>query len=447
MIKTVAIPLYFPGINEREQSELTAQLDNLKELYCDVAEFLPPIPVGAQIPSNADVVVFPQLAGLAYSQKEALQSIELPIFVITSEFGTVEMWDWEIVAFLRDTGLSVFSPYNVDLARCLFRAVAVKSEMKKGVRFLMFQDDPGEGMQAGIFKRFFWWEDECTELLEKTFGIKIIYKSYKELNERAQSIADSEAENVCSQWDIPMIDVPRENYLKSVKLYIAIKQTMTELGDIQGVGANCLNESFSSQTTPCLAWNMLYEQDGILWVCEGDTVSLISKYIVYMSLKRPVMMTNIYPFLVGMAALKHEKIESFPDVPNPDNHALGVHCGYFGFAPQSFCPQKWILRQKVLEIVDDNALMVDCEMAEGPVTLAKIHPNLRKIIIIESEIKSYEKYPGSDCRNGALIHFKNNKGHEIMQTFSSHHALIIQGDCTHELIQMSEVFGFETVVL
>ena len=61
----------------------------------------------------------------------------------------------------------------------------------------------------------------------------------------------------------------------------------------------------------------------------------------------------------------------------PDNHALGVHCGYFGFAPQSFCC-RWMMRPKVLEIVNDDAIVIDCEMAPGPITMAKLRPDMKK---------------------------------------------------------------------
>ena len=446
-MKANLLPMYLPDRNEREQDEFLKQIGRLQEMYAEEASFLPPVSVSDTVPAEVDAVVFPQLIGSAFGAKDVIAKLTAPVIVLTSRFGTVEMWDWEIVSFLREeTGLTVFSPYQVELAKVIMRAFAAKRHMKTGMRFLMFQDSPGEGMQATIFKRFYWWEDKCTERMEQAFGIKIIYKSYKELNARAQAISDAQAEEACRDWEVPMEDVPRENYLKAVKLYAAVKEVIAETGEIHGVGANCLNESFNSGTTPCLAWNMLYERDGILWACEGDTVTMVSKFIVYNALKRPVMMTNIYPFLVGMAALKHEKIDKFPDVPNPDNHALGVHCGYFGLAPRSFC-SKWTLRPKVLEIVDENALMVDCEMEEGPITLAKIHPNMQKMIVIEAEIGSYAKYPGSDCRNGALIHFKNDNGHEIMQTLCSHHALIIKGDCTHELIQLAQVYGFRTVLL
>jgi len=434
--------LYFGGINDREKQELATQCEILESFYGDLVEFLPPTPVGAPLSADADVVVFPQLVGAAFSQAEELRKITLPVIVLTSQFGTVEMWDWEIVTFLRDAGLNVFSPYNVELAKCIFRAIECKKKMKDGVKFLMFQDDPGEGMQASIFKRFYWWEEECTRQMQDAFGLKIIYKSYKALCECARAINDDTAREVARDWNVPMEGVSEENYLKAVKLYIAVREVIAETGGVEGVGANCLNESFHCDTTPCLAWNMLYERDNILWACEGDTLTLISKFMFYSILQKPIMMTNIYPFLMGMAALKHEKIENFPEIPNGDNHALGVHCGYFGLAPQSFCTS-WVLRPKVLEIVDENAIMVDCLMAAGPVTMAKLHSDMKQVTLIECEIVDYVQYPGSDCRNGALLHYVNDNGHAIMDALSSHHALLIQGDNIPELLQSLRVFGFK----
>ena len=230
----------------------------------------------------------------------------------------------------------------------------------------------------------------------------------------------------------------------SVKVYIAVKAVIDEIGDVAGVGSNCLNESFHCDTTPCLAWNMLFERDNVIFACEGDTLTLLSTYILYRSMEKPVMMTNLYPFLVGMAALAHEKIDKFPDIEDPDNHALGVHCGYFGLAARPFCTE-WTLRPKVLEIVNDDAVMVDCRMPEGPVTLAKINPGFKKLTIIEAEIEAYVQYPGSDCRNGALIRYRD--GHKVMEALSSHHALIITGNVKPQLLQLAKVFGWEATEL
>ena len=443
MEKTRLVPVYFEAANERELGEFHSQLENLKSFYGDIAEILAPVCVGEPV-TDADAIVFPQLIGAAFGDSDKLLSYGLPMIALTSKFGTVEMWDWEIVTYLREKGLNVFSPYTVELAKVIIRSIAVRKTMLGGARFLMFQDSPGEGMQAYIFKRFFWWEQECTDRLEKTFGIKLIYRSYKELNEKARTIADDEARETAGGWSIPMEGLSDTAFLSAVKLYMAVKEIIAEVGGVEGVGANCLNESFNSDTTPCLAWNELFEKDNIIFACEGDTLTMISSYILYRSLEQPTMMTNLYPFLVGMAALAHEKIDSFPDIEDPDNHALGVHCGYFGFAPQSFC-SKWLMRPKALQIVSENAHVIDCEFPIGPVTLAKIYPDLKRFSVIDAEIVRYVQYPGSDCRNGALIRWQN--GHNIMEHLCSHHSLIVTGNQKPALAQLAKTFGFELVSL
>lgn len=442
-MKARLVPVYFKEANEREQKEFQQQMERLQEYYGDVAEFLPAICLGEEMP-EADAVVFPQLIFAAFRHNDIFQKIKLPIVVLTSRFGTVEMWDWEIVTYLRDIGCNVFSPYTIELAKTILRAIAVKRSLKEGAKFLMFQDTPGEGMQANIFKRFYWWEQESTDTMQEVFGLKLIYRSWKELNDRARSISDEEAAKVCADWNINQEGVCQKNYYKAVKVYMAVKEVIAEIGDVAGVGSNCLNESFHCDTTPCLAWNMLFERDNIIWACEGDTLTLLSTYILYRSMEKPIMMTNLYPFLVGMAALAHEKIDRFPDIADPDNHALGVHCGYFGLVPRQFCSE-WTMRPKVLEIVNDDAIVLDCRFPVGPVTLAKIFPGFKKLSIIKAEIEDYVQYPGSDCRNGALIRYQD--GHKVMDALSSHHSLIICGDVVPALLQLAKVFGWEANVL
>jgi hypothetical protein len=446
-VKTKLLPLYFKEANEREQKEFTEQMENLKKMYGDVAEFLDAQPVDEADLKEADAVLFPQMFGAVFAHKDDIKTIKLPIVILTSRFGTVEMWDWEIVAYMREElHLNVFTPYNEELAKVILRAIAAKNEMTKGMKFLMMQDSPGEGMQAYIFKRFYWWESECAQQIEKAFGVQIVYRSWKEVNEKADHISDDAALELWLQRAVPTEGVPQKNILKAVKIYMAVKDLIDEIGGVSGVGSNCLNESFNSSSTPCLAWNWMFEYDHIIWACEGDIVTLISKFILYSALRKPIMMTNIYPFLVGMAALAHEKIKEFPNIEDPDNHALGVHCGYFGFAPQSFCTE-WTMRPKVLEIVNDDAIVIDCKMATGPVTMAKLHPDMKKLTIIEAEIEDYVQYPGSDCRNGALLRYKNNSGHRVMEGLSSHHAIIIQGDVTYMLLQMAKVYQFDVEVI
>lgn len=441
MKKVCLAPVYFEEINEREKQEYTQQIRKIEELYGDTVELLPAVPVGAPIDERAAAILFPQMIFAAFRHDDELKAYrKYPMLVITSRFGTVEMWDWEIITYMRDLGLTVFSPYSVELGKTILRALAVRRSLS-GARFLVFQDSPGEGMQANIFKKFYWWEKQSTQTMEERLGCRIIYRSWKELCGQARAVPDAEAQAALERFRPHSEGVSPACLRKAAKLYVAVKNVINEIGGVEAVGSNCLNESFHCDTTPCLAWNMLFELDDIIWACEGDTLSMLSTYILYRSIGQPMMMTNLYPFLVGMAALAHEKIDRFPDIPDSDNCALGVHCGYFGFVPRSFCTE-WTVRPKVLEIVGDDAIAIDARLPEGKVTLAKIYPGFRKLSIIGANLEGYVQYPGSDCRNGALIRYRD--GHAVMDALCSHHSLIIRGDVKPQLLKVAEVFGWET---
>jgi len=434
-MKAILIPVHFKSGMDDEYKKY---LDLLKDILKDVAEFRDPSPIG-DIPPGADAAVFPQLIGDAYKQVGELKKAGLPMLALTSDFGTVNMWDWEIVSFLKSEGVELLAPYNVDLTKKICRSLALKRDLRR-TKFLLFQDNPGEGMQGEIFKRFFWWEDLCKERMKKKFGVSLVMKSFKKLGEEAGGIPDGEARKVLEGWEIPAEDVTEKALFSALKIYIALKREVESDPAIKGAGMNCLNESFYSDTTPCLAWNMLFEEKGLIWACEADIMTLMTKYLIQKSLDVPIMMSNIYPFLMGQAALKHEKIDDFPDVDEPENHLLVVHCGYLGVVPQSFA-SSWTLRPKVLGIVNDNATAIDARLPEGPVTLAKLDPTLTKLQVVEGKIEGYRQYPGSDCRNGAVI--KVSDGYRLMHRFYSHHNLIITGRRMDELRFMAEVFGLD----
>ncbi len=436
-MKARLIPVYF---EKGRNQEFDQQLKKLHELLDDIAILLEPVALGSVLP-DGEAVVFPQLLGEAYQEIDKVKEIDLPILAITSEFGTVAMWDWEIVTFLRSRGLNTFAPFSLDITRTICKTLSTMREMKT-TRFLIYQDNPGEegSMQASIFKRFYWWEDEAIKKIKDKFGVDIIYRSYRELGEGVKTISDSDAREELSKKNIPSEGVSENAFLSAIKLYMAVKEDIDQLGNIGGVGMNCLNESFYTDTTPCLAWNLLFEEREIMWACEGDTLSLLTKYIVYKSLDAPIIMSNIYPFLLGMAGLKHEKIASFPEVDEPENHLLVVHCGYFGLTPQSFS-EKWIFRPSVLEIVDENANVLDARMPEGNITMTKLHPDLDKLMVFEGELESYVQYPGSDCRNGALI--KVNDGYKLIEKFYSHHVCFTTGKNSVELEIMARLLNIE----
>lgn len=429
-------PIYFePG----RDGDFDRQLAAIGELLGDEVELLPPVALGEPLP-DCDAAIFPQMLGEAYRRLDALRQIGRPILIVTSEFGTMSMWDWEIIEYLRGEGVATLSPYNLEQTRVICRAIAARRQLRRA-KFLVFQDNPGEGAQASIFKRFYWWEDECTRRMLERFGVTIVKKSWRELGARAKAIDDPRAASAAAEHPVPGAGIDGRPMLSAYKLYLAIREELDADPDIRGVGINCLNESHFSDTTPCLAWNLLYEQRRMIWGCEGDTVSMLTKFILHESLQSPILMTNLYPFLMGQAALKHERIAEFPQVDGrPDDHILVAHCGYMGVIPQSFATQ-WTLRPKVLRIVDSNATAIDARLPVGPVTLAKLHPTMAKISLAEGRLKGYAGYPGSDCLNGGILEVRD--GHRLMNGLTSHHALLTTGHHAAAIRFIAAVFGLD----
>jgi hypothetical protein len=437
-MKAKLVPVYFPSKDEQFQK----QIDYLKDVLGEYADIAPAVPLGADIPKDADAVLFPQILGDAYSMYEEIRLIRevgYPVLVITSAFGTFSMWDWEVNNFLKGKDIDVILPHDLESSVKLCRILSVKKEMKQS-KFRVYQDNPGEGMQSWIFKCFYWWNDECTDNIKNQFGVDIEKRSFKELAQKAKDIPDSEAAAEWKKWDFPVPGLSDRAINSAVKVFLALERDMDD-DSVKGMGINCLNESAFSDTTPCLAWNMMYEKYGMIWACEADTVTLTTKYLLHKALGTPVMMTNIYPFLMNKAATAHEKIPGFPEfVKEPENHILLAHCGYFGLVPRSFCTS-WSCRPPVLEIVDENAHMFDARFPEGPLTMAKLDATMKKMLVVEGDLEGYVQYDeSSDCRNGGI--FKVDDGYKFLDKVYSHHMLFMTGKQKRDIEMVGSVFNF-----
>src|SRR5579871_220279 len=99
-MKARLVPVYFKS---GPDADFAKQVENLKRLLAEEAEILTPVALGSPLP-DADAVVFPQMLGDAYRQLADIKALTLPLLIITSEFGTVSMWDWEIGSYLRSEG-------------------------------------------------------------------------------------------------------------------------------------------------------------------------------------------------------------------------------------------------------------------------------------------------------------------------------------------------------
>lgn len=439
MPKARVVPLAFTATPD---DGFRAQCDAIRRLLGDRIELLPVALLGGPLP-ECDAVILPQVLGDAYRRLEAFKAIRAPILVVTSEFGTLSMWDWEILSWLRGEGVHAIAPYDLAQARRVCAALQVRRELATG-KFVVYQDDPGDGMQAAIFKRFYWWEDECSQRILARFGVQIEKRSFKELGARAKAITDAVAERAWNEKEQPISGCGGRPVASAMKMYLALRDDLDADPAIRAMGINCLNESAFSDTTPCLAWSLLHDERGLIWGCEADTVAMLTKHILRRSIGAPVIMTNLYPFLMGQAALKHERIAAFPPVADPENHILVAHCGYMGVIPRSMATS-WTLKPKVLAIVDDNATAIDARLPEGPITIAKLLPTFDTLAATKAELTGYVGWPGSDCVNGGVIRVPD--GRRMMERLTSHHALVMTGDHTADLRMIAPVFSLDVADL
>ncbi|HXW80263.1 MAG TPA: hypothetical protein VEJ84_12235 [Acidimicrobiales bacterium] len=438
-MKARLVPLYF---SSEADSDFITQARTLAGLFEEHAQLLDPQPLGSILP-DADAVLFPQVLGDAYRRATELRGLTLPILVLTSRFGTVEMWDWEVISYWRAEGVAVMAPYSLDQVITACRALAAKRELSRGT-FVVYQDDPGgtNSVAPEIPRRFYWWQDGCAERIEAKFGLKVVKKSFEELGRRAKAIPAAEANR---EWDrlrdeVPLAGVGGPAKLNAIQLYRAVRDDLDAGGTTLAAGINCLNESSFSDTTPCLAWDLLYEERDLIWGCEADLMSMLTKFILHRSLRIPVMMTNLYPFLSGQAALNHERISEFPPVDEPDNYVLAAHCGYLGVLPRAFATE-WRLRPKVLSIIDENATAIDARLPVGDIMLSKLGPTLENLVTVEGELTGYAGYPGSDFRNGAVIRVPD--GHALMEGLPSHHSILTTGHDLAGFKIVGQVFGLK----
>ncbi|MCS5716940.1 hypothetical protein N1027_02210 [Herbiconiux sp. CPCC 205763] len=428
-------------LEEQPTESFTRQLDALMMLGEHLIDWQEPRWIGHAADADGDAVIVPDMSGVAYRLLPEFQALRLPILVVTSEFGTVSMWDWEIRDFLRRRGVETTAPTSLAEFHDVSRALATKAKLGRS-KMLAYQDNLGAGKQPDIFKRFYWWEEECVDDMQNAFGVTIEHRSYKELWQRALALPEQRVIDEITRLDgeVPIIGLSNRGRADALRLKLALDDDLDETPDVIAAGINCLNESATSTTTPCLAWNLLFEERGLIWGCEADLTSMITQFITWETLRTPAIMTNLYPFLMGDAALKHEKIPYFPEVDEPQNHILTAHCGFFAVIPQSWSTE-WAVRPRVLEIVDENAHALDARLPLGDLTIVKIASTMDTLTVTPAELTNYEQYVDSDCLNGAVLRIED--GYRYVESLPSHHAVLAVGDIVRRLELVGQVMNLD----
>lgn len=127
-MKATLAPIFF---KRDRTAKFSNQLQHIKNELSEYVRLLEPIALGEPIDEQADAVVFPEILGEAYEHSDVFKSLGKPILILTSEFMTISMWDWEIMDFLRGKGVQVLAPYNKQQSEIICRSLALKRKMRQ----------------------------------------------------------------------------------------------------------------------------------------------------------------------------------------------------------------------------------------------------------------------------------------------------------------------------
>ena len=263
-----------------------------------------------------------------------------------------------------------------------------------------------------MFQRFYWWQRENSQRMFERFDITVEERSLMQLTEAVRSVSDDKVRSIWGAWQarLPIVNVPDKALNDTLRLYAALKRILVEEPEIIGMGINCINEFPSMLATPCLVWNMLYQDHQLNWGCEDDTLSMMTQHLVDCCLDTPAVMTNIYLFLVGQPALDHMDISGFPEVADAENYLLAGHCGYLGVLPQSHAAEGWSLRPSVIDVFEGRGGAIDGRLPLGDVALVKLNPDCAGLTVIKGELEDFFQAPQSGLSKvAAVIHVDNGR--------------------------------------
>jgi L-fucose isomerase-like protein len=361
---------------------------------------------------------------------DAVEKLGKPVLVLTEPYFSLV---WPELADLMKRGYPItgVSASNSEDRLTGVRVLVTYLKLKRGVRVLVIST-PEESTLETLHRSEIYVGDRVylgeyfkrvRELLDPVFV------EYTELLRELDSISDDRAKPLAeailknSYWVSGSIS--KEDVVKSVKLYYAVKRLVEKYG-AEAVAFNCftimLRDINALPVTPCLAITLLNDE-GIPAACEADLNSLVLQVAFTHIAKRPGWISDpIFDF--------------------SDSSVTYAHCT----APTKMNGFGERREQYALDTHDESGkpLVVRVKMTEGKkITVAQISPDFTKLYIAVVEIASS---PVVDlaCRTKIKVRVENAAMH--MWNFKPPlHRVVAYGDWSRELSMLARYMGLEVV--
>jgi len=267
--------------------------------------------------------------------------------------------------------------------------------------------------------------------IKRIFGVEVEHVDQLVLLERAKAIKENEAHHIYEEikQEYGLINVPDEAMIKSIKVYVALKQMVQDY-KFNFVAVKCLEEFISTFTSCCLAVALIND-DGIVTACQGNLNAALSMMIMNILTGQPVIFSdvNVIEKKTGIARL--------------------VNCGSM---PPSLAKKKkevdWGYQYEYMG-QGRGACTVFCCKA-GKVTFGTLGRIKGDYVMQIATGEAFEKPKEAlaevrDIWPQAFIKL-NCKPLDFYYNLRSNHSVVGYGDVTQELIYLCDLLDIQPIV-
>jgi len=270
-------------------------------------------------------------------------------------------------------------------------------------------------------------DENYVKKAKEKFGVEIKRMNFQQLRNAYDSVNLKQAEIDASEWianaeRVIKAEVPREEIVKSSRLYLGIKELLRK-EEANGIAIDCLG-GFTSGLIPaysCLAFSKL-DNEGLIGTCQADLNSALTKVIIGYIAEKPGFVSD-------------------PEIDTSTNLMLHYHCT----APTkmngpSGINQPYIIRNHG---GDNKGVALQVKMRIGQkITMAKL-VELNKMLISTGEIVGNTNMPNI-CRTQFTVKVENAK--KMLDGWAyEDHRVIFYGDYIDEVESISKLLNFRLV--
>ena len=265
---------------------------------------------------------------------------------------------------------------------------------------------------------------EVYEEAIKRIGGKIKFIGFGELREAFQKTDVQKAERIADDLIAKankVIEPSRKEIIKSIRLYYALRNLCSKYG-ANGVTVDCLGGFYGGELPayPCIAFALLDGEGKVMAACECDVDSLLTKIAMKEIAERPGFISE-------------------PAIDSSRNVAIYAHCvsstRMNGFSKP---PEKYWIRSHA---EDNRGACLQVLFKGGtPVTVAKLLPVEKRILLLKGELLGHEETDGG-CRNKAVV--KVADAQMLIDEWQHNwHRALFYGDWTREIKWLARLMGF-----